>query len=881
MDEYNLKQSLYKPDTPALTMSAMPVFASHPAMSSSAHFQNSSMPSAYNISMGGMYHHHHEQQHQHDVKHLSHQQESESRALNHNFVKPHISYSFEPSCPPFFNSEQTVHKSNFEDMLSPTPAFNLDSNSQMFSKLPYHPSLALNSQYSQEARSSYMYSLNKSENHEPQLGDREVLPLSQKVITTVESITSDMQVGFLTQNDMNNCNTIVTDSNMRIVQHQTYPLLKEFTSTSNDSLNIYKCGFCHHCVSDNDTLKDHLKKHRDLMPYCCGLCSASFYEGDELIAHVGNTHQAKAPYACGVCPLTFYKNEELLKHTESHKEILQNSVTVGIRDHSEMNSQPPFVGSKDDETVKDEDDDVEDDDQNENNEEILDTSELRNDSGANTIVISKDTKFSLRKGPSKIVMDDVDLNKDCTVIVEPSTAGGVRKKHLFKCNYCDKIFKDKGSLVSHVRTHTKGRPYECSTCHARFKQYAHLSDHVVTKHTKERPFVCDRCAKTFSRKSHLQDHIRLRHTEDKLYHCSECSATFEKRADFSDHRRTHSKPPKYQCSMCPRQFRNITDYERHIRSHTKEKRFECEVCHLTFGLLANAKKHMIKHSEDRPFKCETCPKAYHFEHDYKRHILTHLHKKPFPCSDCYKSFKNEALLKKHAKEAHLKLDENAEAKPFKCTTCRKRFRIQWDLDRHKKIHAKKKPFPCLYCFKTYGSEAMLTKHAKVHEGQNLPLYDHSKDIIETSNDENMPSKKKTKKTEDSNDDKSEINERLDMKDLSKQIVTISKRRGRPPKQKKESDSGSKKVPSIKITLKNKNPQSGKFQCPDCQKIFLTSARLKTHSKVHIKKCSKNTRIVEDGIYGVKKEDFNNDRKRSMLDEESTLDHTDADETSTS
>ncbi|GFR95595.1 zinc finger protein 99 [Elysia marginata] len=462
----------------------------------------------------------------------------------------------------------------------------------------------------------------------------------------------------------------------------------------------FKCGICELKLTSNEALLGHINTHTDFMPYSCGLCGASFVEGRQLMRHVQHSHSVKPPYACGLCKKTFYENFELEQHVLTHKgdkgvadsgsEISlakdkRDSVNLPTRVDGTINrDNSVFEDIENDNCEAEFDKDIEAD----NVSNGFNTSEF-DSMPSNTIVISKDTRFDVRKEPSKIVMDDVDIESVCTVIVEPSTAGGIRKKHLFKCNFCEKVCKDKGSLVSHVRTHTKARPYKCHVCLAKFKQYAHLSDHMITKHSKDRPYVCDRCAKSFNRKSHLQDHIRLKHTEDKLYHCTECPLTFQKRAEFSEHKRTHGKTLKYKCNMCTRQFRNVTDYERHIRSHTKEKLYECEICHLKFGLLANAKKHMIKHNKERPFKCDICPKSYHFAHDLKRHKVTHMKKKAFPCPDCYKSFKNSALLKKHVKTAH----ENPQLyspESFQCVPCKKYFKTQVNLEKHLKTHKPKK-----------------------------------------------------------------------------------------------------------------------------------------------------------------------------------------------
>ncbi|XP_059179335.1 zinc finger protein 271-like [Physella acuta] len=902
MEEYSNLKPQFKNES--LAMTSLPVF---PPRSLPGTFQNPGMASHYGFNMdmlghtASIYNHPPPTHHPAANKMTSHPQEADQRHINHSFgpkvVAPPMSYhNFAPltSCNiittnGFYNNNTSAElpKHPFDEVLNSPANFNDPSlNPQMMSKVQYHQPpgsiMAELNHYSHEPVNSYIQTLNSTLQNENSMTEQKKRPRSQKVLS--KPLAPDLQMN-VDMNQINHCNVLnggnnISTNNTNNNNNVVNNVVSEFKESQDisgvcNSKTAFKCGFCDLKFYSNDLLLGHLISHTNCLPYRCGVCNTGFIEGSYLLRHVQLAHNLKHPYECGLCTLTFPQNDLFLEHVKSH-ESQQNMDVGGSR-----NKLPPFVKEvqeKPDKNTKEEETEVEDDDDEEENSGDNSCNGCKSSSNS-TVLIGMETNLSLRKGPSKIVMDDVDLNEVCTIIVEPSSAGGIRKKHLFKCNFCAKICKDKGSLVSHVRTHTKGRPYECNMCYAKFKQYAHLSDHIMTKHTKERPFVCDRCAKTFNRKSHLQDHIRLRHTEDKLYHCPECSLTFQKRAEFSDHKRTHGKPPKYQCNMCSRQFRNVTDYERHIRSHTKEKRFECEVCHLTFGLLANAKKHMIKHSEERPFKCDVCPKAYHFEHDYKRHKLTHLNKKPFPCSECYKSFKTAVLLKKHAKETHMQSEDDPETKPFKCQTCRKRFKIQWDLDRHRKIHARKKAFLCLYCYKSYGSEQMLAKHAKIHEGQNLPLYDHSQDIIDESETEEKPKKRGRKSKRFNNSESTEIEEsekeekpvkrcrssRKGVKSTSYSVsVSKIRRRGRPAKPKPDSGSEEERTPPrIKITFRQKKFHPSKFTCENCNKVFLSKALLQRHSLTHMEE---DTEVEEQSS-------ANEDSKPSAGVVESSLENT--------
>jgi KRAB domain-containing zinc finger protein len=77
------------------------------------------------------------------------------------------------------------------------------------------------------------------------------------------------------------------------------------------------CDICHKEYSNKSVLKQHSKTHLVNKPWKCSQCSREFCQKSKLAEHL-NRHQGTPPFKCGECEKGFYQKDRLKTHKLTH-----------------------------------------------------------------------------------------------------------------------------------------------------------------------------------------------------------------------------------------------------------------------------------------------------------------------------------------------------------------------------------------------------------------------------------------------------------------------------------------------------------------------------------------------------------------------------------
>ena len=137
------------------------------------------------------------------------------------------------------------------------------------------------------------------------------------------------------------------------------------------------------------------------------------------------------------------------------------------------------------------------------------------------------------------------------------------------CPVCKKSFSCPNTRDRHLYSHNLNKQFSCDKCEESFAFESELTTHKIV-HRTIRTWICMKkgCNRDFKRKGDLVTHVKT-HT-GQVFVCTICnnfSTKVEK--NLKQHLRCHTKELKYKCCVCGKGFMWTQQVKRHIEhDHT-------------------------------------------------------------------------------------------------------------------------------------------------------------------------------------------------------------------------------------------------------------------------------------------------------------------------
>ena len=312
----------------------------------------------------------------------------------------------------------------------------------------------------------------------------------------------------------------------------------------------------------------------------------------------------------------------------------------------------------------------------------------------------------------------------------------------YQCKKCDKTFNDPAPLRKHIKVHEAGdtRNHECDVCKKSFKTNDQLRAHIKRSHVMK-SIKCQYCEKISKNKYQLKSHEEAHFAN---INCDECDRSFHRKAEVREHKKLFHTPdlPRVNCDQCDSSFKAIQYLRKHMKyrhSDKDAKRWICEVCHKNYSGHGALAIHKLTHGEKlfkcdfcvamfaQPYalkahikrvhlkvkthKCSTCEKSFVSKHSLRGHELSHSGEMPYECAKCNMKIRNQSNWKRHEQKC---MREEKENNKFNCTLCPKMFIGEKQLSNHLLYHNEEPKYKCDICNKTYKLSSSLRRHEKGH-----------------------------------------------------------------------------------------------------------------------------------------------------------------------
>lgn len=398
----------------------------------------------------------------------------------------------------------------------------------------------------------------------------------------------------------------------------------------------------------------------------------------------------------------------------------------------------------------------------------------------------------------------------------------------YKCDFCEKVFKDPIQLSNHKNVHLGLKPYKCVECDFNFTTRGELIRHTRYKHTLERPHKCTMCDYSSVELSKLKRHMRV-HTDERPYLCPYCDYASRDTFKLKRHIRVHTGEKPYECPLCKKCFSQSNSLKVHMKSsHSDGSRIQKKNARKQ---TKSDDKEKVKLQEVSIAQSGTDPLDNQSQNIFTSPVDSSTQKKAkltyfssvddaYYSNEKYIQCVNESInlnannAQSQANTSNIAhgnfvqndvIDENLNV--FTCTECSMKFTSAKLLEEHFVKHSGDRPFQCEICNMKFGAKFALRSHILSHDAE---YTEKLKTKLKTINESTMAhSQSMTQETIDQayceliELEKNNLNS--DIADT--ETVTLQLPVNITPANKNESSSPEKNIESIVKNLKSRMQQA--------------------------------------------------------------------------